>query len=260
MTTTHRFGTALALGALTMGLGSLQTAVAQSPHNFSANIGAVSNYLFRGVTQTQDKPAIQGGLDYEHISGFYAGTWISNVDFGSGYEFEIDLATDTFDVSSYSSPGYELDLYLGYAAAINDDLSFDLSAIYYAYPDGDDLDFAELGASGTWKWLTLGLAYTVYGQADKADGVKSGEAVFIQGDWYYYAALDFALPYDFGLELRGGYYDFDYNDGGNDYGHWGVTISRDAGEFGTFSLNYDQVGRDTYDTDPQFWVGWLKEF
>jgi hypothetical protein len=39
-----------------------------------------------------------------------------------------------------------------------------------------------------------------------------------------------------------------------------VTISREAGDFGTFSLNYDQVGRDTYDDDPQFWVGWLKEF
>jgi uncharacterized protein (TIGR02001 family) len=251
--TARRIGTALALGALTMSAGSFQIAAAQDEHAFSANIGVVSNYLFRGLTQTSDGPAIQGGVDYEHASGFYAGTWLSNVDFGDGVEYLIDFDEQTFDVvDTFDSPSYEIDGYLGFSQSITDDLSFDVNAIYYAYPDGRDLDFAELGASGTWKWVTLGLAYTVYSEAE--------DAVFAEGDLYYYAGLDFALPYEFGLGLRGGYYDFDYNDGGNDYGHWGVTISREAGDFGTFSLNYDQVGRDTYDNDPQLWVGWLKEF
>lgn len=258
--TTSRFGSALALGALTLGVGSLQTAAAEDPNSFSANIGVVSNYIWRGLTQTDNEAAVQGGLDYAHESGFYAGTWISNVNFGESVEYDIDFAEETFDVETFGSPGYELDLYLGFSKDITDDLSFDVSAIYYAYPDGRDLDFAELGASGTWKWITLGFAYTVYGQADDAKGVPSGEAILVEGDWYYYGGLEFALPYDFGLGVRGGYYDFDYNGGSNDYGHWGLTVSREAGDFGTFSLNYDQVGRDTYDTDPQFWVGWLKEF
>jgi uncharacterized protein (TIGR02001 family) len=253
-------GAAVAVGAMTVGATAFQAASANDEHSFSANIGAVSNYMFRGVTQTGDKAAIQGGIDYEHASGFYAGTWISNVDFGDTLLLERDEDDNITGIETIGSPGYELDAYLGFSTSINDDLSFDLNAIYYAYPDGSDLDFAEIGGSATWKWATLGLAYTVWGQAADAPGVEDNEALFIEGDLYYYASLDFALPYDFGLGLYGGYYDFDYNDGGNDYGHWGVSISREAGDFGTFSLNYDQVGRDTYDEDPKFWVGWLKEF
>ena len=52
-----------------------------SEHSVSANIGVVSNYVWRGITQTDDKAAVQGGVDYSHSSGFYAGTWVSNVDF-----------------------------------------------------------------------------------------------------------------------------------------------------------------------------------
>ena len=48
----------------------------------SANLGVQSNYYFRGITQTDDKAAVSGGIDYAHDSGFYLGTWLSNVDFG----------------------------------------------------------------------------------------------------------------------------------------------------------------------------------
>ncbi|HSO84649.1 MAG TPA: TorF family putative porin, partial [Thiocapsa sp.] len=61
--TTRRIGTVLALGALTMSAGTFQIAAADETHNFSANIGVVSNYMFRGLTQTDDGPAVQGGLD-----------------------------------------------------------------------------------------------------------------------------------------------------------------------------------------------------
>lgn len=57
----------------------------------STNIAVVSNYLFRGVTQTDGSPAVQGGIDFEHASGFYAGTWASNVDFGDEISYELDL-------------------------------------------------------------------------------------------------------------------------------------------------------------------------
>jgi hypothetical protein len=276
---TQMIRTAAAAGALaTASFGSMSTAMAQDggPWSFSANIGAVSNYIWRGVTQTGDQAAIQGGLDVAHESGFYAGTWASNIDWDDGaQDVSGAVMADPTTLSGFQededgnlvvtgatagdpSPNYELDLYAGFGGAINDDLSYDISAIYYAYPDGRYSDFAEIGASATYKWFTAGLAYTVWGEADDAPGVD--EAPFTQGDLYYFGSLDFALPYDFGLSLRGGYYDFDYNEGGNDYGHGGVTISKDAGDFGSFSFNYDQVGRDTYDDEPKFWVGWLKEF
>ena len=276
---TQMLRTAAAAGTLAAAsLVSMSTALAEDPWAVSANIGAVSNYIWRGVTQTSDGPAIQGGIDVGHESGFYVGTWASNVDWDNGSQ---DVATDvtgyvpldengnpqltedgnwmvmgtgTGSTGGDAGPNYELDLYAGYDYAVNDDLSFGVSTIYYAYPDGRDADFWEIGASATYKWFTAGLAYTAWGEADD-------DAPFSQGDMYYYGSVDVGLPYDFGLSLRGGYYDFDTKDiGGVDYGHGGVTISKEAGDFGTFSFNYDQVGRDSYDDDPKFWVGWLKEF
>src|SRR5450830_273490 len=61
---------------------SAQTAAAAapaSPHTFTGNVGLVSQYIFRGLTQTNGDPAIQCGADYSHASGFYAGTWLSNI-------------------------------------------------------------------------------------------------------------------------------------------------------------------------------------
>ena len=259
----------VALSALTLGM--LQTASAEDPHSFSANIGAVSNYMWRGVTQAQDGPAVQGGLDYAHASGFYAGTWVSNVDWnneGASQEVIIPVdpatglpATDadgnwigyTGGSSNPKSPTYELDLYTGFGGKINDDLKWDLNAIYYAYPNGRDSDFAEIGGKLTYKWLTAGLAYTVYGQNDNG--------LFDNGDLYYFGALDFSLPYEFAFNVHGGYYSFT-NSNGDSYGNWGATVSRAIGDYGTVSFNYDQNGGNdsVYETDPIFWAGWKKTF
>ncbi|SDX78907.1 conserved hypothetical protein [Allochromatium warmingii] len=239
---TPRISATAAAGLLVMGTQFSPLAVAEGPHSVSANIGVVSNYIWRGVTQTDNAPAIQGGLDYAHESGFSLGTWVSNVDFGT--------------------KGYELDVYAGFDGSITDDLGYALKVGYYAYPEDehDNFDLADFDVSLSYKWLTIGTSYTFYGQADDAPGAVDGEALFIEGDWYYYASLDFELPYNLGLSLRGGYYDFDYDIGGVDYAHWGLSISREAGDFGTVSFNYDQIGRDTYDTDPKVWIGWNKDF
>jgi uncharacterized protein (TIGR02001 family) len=278
--------TAASLGTLILALGG--PAIAEDPYNISANIGVVSNYLFRGVTQTQDGAAVQGGLDFTHSSGFYIGTWASNVDFndeGASQpatvkrdEFGNPVFVDGFPVyetagaSDSDIPNYEVDFYLGYGGNITEDLSWNLKGIYYAYPDGRDFDFGEIDGSMTFKWLTLGLAYTVWGEAE--------DAPFDEGDIYYYAGLEFGdLPFGLSFSVRGGYYDFDsdqavtgtYVSNGEvfeatdsaDYWHYGASISKDAGDFGTFSLNWDQNdGKESvgYDTDPKIWVGWLKEF
>ncbi|MDJ0871657.1 MAG: hypothetical protein QNJ87_07800, partial [Gammaproteobacteria bacterium] len=61
------------------------------------------------------------------------------------------------------------------------------------------------------------------------------------------------------------YYDFDDDDFANEYTHWSVTLSKDAGKFGTFSLNYEQTDGDRGDVpadddDPKLWVGWNVTF
>ena len=282
--------------ALAASLGSLMLAltapaIAEDPYSISANIGAVSNYMWRGVTQTQDGAAVQGGLDFSHESGFYAGTWISNVDFndeggpqiatpkldefGDIIFYDEDEKYPVYETTGLSDPNssnYEMDFYLGFGNNITEDLGYNLKAIYYAYPDGRDSDFAEIDGSMTFKWLTLGIAYTVYGEND--------DGLFDNGDIYYYGGFEYGdLPFGLSFSARGGYYDFDndqvpvgfYVSNGEvfevtdsaDYWNYGASISKDAGDFGTFSLNWDQnSGKQAvgYDNDPKFWVGWLKEF
>ncbi|MGM0516574.1 MAG: TorF family putative porin [Pseudomonadota bacterium] len=209
----------------------------------SANVGVVSNYFFRGVTQTDDGAAVQGGFDYAHDSGFYAGTWASTVDFGDG-------------------TSHELDLYAGYGGSIGD-LGFDVGYIYYAYPDGDDLDFGEVYGSLTYSYFTAGLAYTVNSQA-------SGDSAFDTGDLYYYAGVD--VPFGesgFAGSLYYGYYTFDADSSTNelDYGHWSAGLSKDVGEFGSFGLNVELADidenhgfGDPNSDDPKVWISWSKSF
>jgi hypothetical protein len=286
-----RIFAAASVGTLAIALSA--SASAEGPYSFSADIGVVSNYMWRGVSQTQDGPAVQGGLTFNHESGFSAGIWASNVDFNdegvaqpvtiladpttpSGFEEDVNgnLVGTTAGSSSSDSANYEVDLSLGYGGNITDDLSYGLSAVYYAYPDGKDSNFAELGASMTFKWFTIGTAYTVFGENDGGRGDD--------GDWYSYASFEYGdLPFGLGVGLRGGYTSFRYDQqptgvtyvdaAGNtvvvtdsaNYWNYGASITKDAGDFGTFSLNWDQNDGNTdlgFDNDPKIWVGWNKEF
>jgi uncharacterized protein (TIGR02001 family) len=216
-----------AIGALLLSGSSVQALA-----DISANIGAVSNYLWRGISQTADGAAIQGGVDYSHDSGFSAGTWLSNVDGGT-----------------------ELDLYLGFDGQVGD-FNWGVNTIYYAYPDIDDADFWEIGGSAGYKFATVGLQYTIDGQADSPSR-------FTEGDIYYYGSLSFDLTDGFGVGATLGHYDFDDFGSDGDYTHWQLSLSKDAGDFGSFSLNYDQTDgdeEDGFDEDAKFWVGWNKEF
>ena len=60
---------------------------------WSANASMTSNYIWRGLTQTENEAAVQGGIDYAGDSGFYVGTWASNVNYGAGdvYSYEHDI-------------------------------------------------------------------------------------------------------------------------------------------------------------------------
>jgi len=133
---------------------AMSTAFAEETpeHSFSGNVGLFSNYLFRGVSQTSEKPAVQGGFDYAHKSGFYAGTWGSNISWLS-------------DFGAYSASSLELDLYGGYKGSIGKTgLSYDVGGIYYYYP-GDKLGAAsanttEVYGALSWEFLTAKVSYS----------------------------------------------------------------------------------------------------
>lgn len=89
-----------------------------SPHTFTGNMTLATDYRFRGISQTFKLPTVQGGIDYSHSSGFYLGTWASNV---SGNQYP-------------NGASLEWDFYGGYKGAISGDLGFDVGLLYYWYP------------------------------------------------------------------------------------------------------------------------------
>ena len=95
---------------------------AAGPHTFTANVGVVSNYIFRGISQSQHRPAIQGGVDYAHASGLYAGLWASQVNW-----------TDRPDWTYQKNNHVEVDVYGGYKGTIGD-VGYDVGFIRYFYP------------------------------------------------------------------------------------------------------------------------------
>ncbi len=211
-----------------------------------ASLGVASNYYFRGVTQTNDAAAVAGSVDYSHDSGFYLGTWMSNVDFGGKEDMEVDL-------------------YAGFAGDIGSGAGYDIGLIQYWYPgaggdaQGGELDYTELAGSLSFGPMTASIAYTIDSEYDDDD------APFIEGDMYYGLSAD--LPVDvegFGLGVFVGYYDFDADGdaavGDISYTHWGASFSKDAGDFGAFSVNYEEAEEEAGDDNPNFWVGWTKDF
>ena len=100
-------------------------AVEEPQVEISANLAIASNYVWRGMTQNSNSPAVQGGLDLGY-KGFYLGAWGSNVKFGT------------------SNNNLEADLYAGYAGEFAG-IEYDLGYIYYAYPNESTLfNFDEL--------------------------------------------------------------------------------------------------------------------
>lgn len=110
-----------------------ETAEAASPYGtFSATLTGTTDYRDRGMSQTDEKPAIQGSIDWEHDSGIYAGVWASNVDFNDSHEAK-----------------YELDTYVGYATEWAG-FDWDLMANAIFYPgaaDALDYDLLEFTAA-----------------------------------------------------------------------------------------------------------------
>jgi uncharacterized protein (TIGR02001 family) len=100
-------------------------AEAKPDWTITGNAGLFSEYRFRGISQTNKKPAFQGGFDISHVSGFYVGNWNSNV-----------------DSALYNGANLEMDFYGGYKLPVGD-FTFDFGALYYYYPGS--------GAGGTFK-------------------------------------------------------------------------------------------------------------
>lgn len=139
------------------------------PGDFSANIGGTTDYRFRGISQTDHLPAVQGGFDYEYQAteyfGVFAGIWASNVDFNDGDDAII-----------------EIDYYGGFRGSI-DKFSWQLQAIYYQYPGTESFrsyDYFEINPSVSYDFEYVSVTGGFNYSPNYFGG--SGDAFYVYGE------------------------------------------------------------------------------
>jgi uncharacterized protein (TIGR02001 family) len=186
----------------------------------SANVSLVSDYQYRGYSQTNENMAIQGGFDYAHDSGFYVGVWGSSIDW-------------------LEKGGTEVDVYAGFSNAINDDWSYDVGVLQYFYPggetsDGDSADTTEGYIGVSWKFLSFKYSYAftdLFGVPDS------------DGSEYYDLGADFDIGAGFALGAHVGRQKIE---NGTSYNDWKVGVSKDFVGV-TFGLDYVDTDLDNDD-------------
>lgn len=200
---------------------TLATATSLAQAGFSSTTTLASDYVFRGISNTDEDPTIQGSLDYEHDSGFYGGIWASNVKFRENAGVP---AANTVDEASI-----EIDYYAGFASEFEAGISWDVGALYYSYPGAESsLDYDYWEAMGA-----LGYAFEDAALAPEI-GIEvyhSPEYFGKTGDATYVAVmLGLSLPADFSLGFSVGKQKF-HDDSTLDYSDWKVGIGKSLGGF-----------------------------
>ena len=194
-----------ALLTLAVSAAILSTSTASA--EFSANIAVGNNYIWRGVTQTEDNAAVSGGLDFAAKNGLYIGTWASNVDFGD-------------------DAGTEVDIYGGYSNELGNGLSYDIGAIRYLYTG------AASGGNFTEGYLNFGF---------------KGVSLSLNNDFEndnFYASLGYEgeTASGLGYGIKVGDYSFDESDG--DYSHVQLSLSKNDFTFAIDKTDQDDDAGD----------------
>jgi uncharacterized protein (TIGR02001 family) len=185
-----------------------------APYTLSANVGVFSQYVFRGISYTQEKPAVQGGFDLAHESGLYLGVWGTNVS----------------DAALNNAVG-EIDVYGGYANTLGD-VTYDVGFLQFIFPGGEitgtneSYNTLELYAGLTWQFLNVKYSRTMtdyFGFNDKSFGLGRGDS---DGSHY----IEANLAYEFlpawkaqahvGRQRVRNYGDFSFTD-------WKVGVTKD---------------------------------
>ncbi len=173
----------LAVVLSTVAMPALAQDEAAGPISVSGSVALVSDYMFRGVSQTDEAMAIQGGLTVSHESGFYVGTWASNL---AGW-------------GTFGGSNMELDLYGGYSRSLGA-AKVDVGLTWYMYPNGaDKTDFAEayVKLSGD-LGPASGLIGVAYAPSQQALGNWSNTPQSVAGDkednLYIWADISGGVP------------------------------------------------------------------
>jgi len=206
----------VAIGVGILGLAATAQAE-QQQSGLTANVGITTNYVFRGQTQTDDDPAIQGGIDFNHSSGFYAGAWGSNVKFrGLGSSLEYDL-------------------YAGFNFNVSQDFKVDVGYIAYNYTDSTVDD--SVGSSEVF----VGAKFQNFAAYYYNGNPKTGSNDLQYIDLRY----TMVLPQDFKATLHYGHADYHLSKDADDIG---IRVSKDISGF-DLGLAFTRVDPDQYTND-----------
>lgn len=236
MTTTKKIvriaGASLALASATVAADQI-----------TANVGASNNYIWRGLTQTENAPAVSGGIDFATENGFYIGTWASNVSYAPG------------DVFSY-----EHDVYFGFSGEAGG-ISYDVGYLYYNYDKTAEFDFGEIYGAIGFGAFSAQLNVLANTEADEGPGQDFGFGKAL------YLSADYATEIRDGLELgfHVGYHDGDFNEAFNgvpgEYIDYNISLAKDGFSFMISGTDLDDAGPDGLDNDDiKFVVGYALDF
>ena len=206
---------ALALNTTASAGGSLKDEPKKAC-DLSANVALTTDYIFRGVSQSSENPAIQGGMDVA-CGIFYAGVWGSSIDFDAN-----DSAAMELDVYAGITPSYQ-------------GLSFDLGALYYAYPgatEGLDYDYFEFKAGVSTEIKSVSIGATFYYSPDFFGGI--GDALASEGSISFGLGTYAGLSPTFSALV--GYQEF--YDAAGDYAYWNAGVGFDVYEKFNVDLRY----------------------
>jgi len=207
----------LLVSAATAGSG-----VVLAGSDVTANVAMSSNYIFRGVTQTNDISAVSGGVDYEHKSGGYVGVWQSSL--------------------SSAGNNYEQDIYGGYKFKTGP-VDLDVGYIKYMYPVTAGSNVDEVYVNASFDKFSGGLALNIA----KDGGVKTG-------DMYLYVGATFEVKKKLNLDVTIGNYNY-ASGTGTDYTHFRLALSK-----GDFSIAYDKNNLSGTAGNGRLSVSWSQGF
>lgn len=226
---------ALIFGALLLSTPFASTHAVELTQDLSVQIETTlaSDYRSRGISQTQNDPAIQAGATLQHSSGLYLGVWSSNVDFGYGLKTR-----------------QELDYYAGWYWQATEDVGLDLGYIQYRYPKESQFDQSEVYAVLNAYGFEVGAYYsddlpTYFGRN--------------QSNLYSYVGYGFDLPAEFRAKLRLGRNDAKdplYVSGDGDtrhtYQEWEARLDRD---FAGIDWSVSYIDTDLSQNECYNWQG-----
>jgi uncharacterized protein (TIGR02001 family) len=211
---------------LTATVVSNQAVAAEPENTLTFNIGATTDYRFRGISQSSFKPAVQGGADFSHKSGAYVGVWGSNVNWVK-------------DFAGATDGSLEVDLYGGYKGELATDLSFDVGLIGYIYPSNN----AATNANTTeiYAALTYGVVTAKYSRSVTNFVANANSS----GSQYLELAATFDLGNGFSVTPHIGRQMIPNQTTSGDYTDYSLTLGKDFGN--GISASVSAVGTDAKD-------------